>query len=64
MVVAVNEQTHFDDPLLNGWMLVLTFSTGLVDAARFLAIGHVVTVNMAATSRLWRSQRNSEDFRT
>jgi uncharacterized membrane protein YoaK (UPF0700 family) len=44
--MAVNEQTHFDDLLLNGSLLVLTFSTGLVDAASFLALGHVFTANM------------------
>jgi uncharacterized membrane protein YoaK (UPF0700 family) len=46
MVVAVSEQTHFDDLLLNGSLLVLTFSTGLVDAASFLALGHVFSANM------------------
>jgi uncharacterized membrane protein YoaK (UPF0700 family) len=44
--MAVNEPTHFDDLLLNGSLLVLTFSTGLVDAASFLALGHVFTANM------------------
>lgn len=41
-----NEQAHFDELLLNGSLLVLTFSTGLVDAASFLALGHVLTANM------------------
>jgi hypothetical protein len=41
MAVAVNERTHFDDLLLRGSLFVLTFSTGLVDAASFLALGHV-----------------------
>jgi hypothetical protein len=27
--MAVNERTHFDDLILNGPLLVLTFSTGL-----------------------------------
>jgi uncharacterized membrane protein YoaK (UPF0700 family) len=44
--MAVKEQTHFDDLLLNWSLLVLTFSTGLVDAASFLALGHVFTANM------------------
>ncbi|WP_433963628.1 DUF1275 family protein [Tunturiibacter gelidiferens] len=44
--MAVKEQTHFDDLLLTGSLLVLTFSTGLVDAASFLALGHVFTANM------------------
>jgi hypothetical protein len=44
--MAVNEQTHFADLLLKGSLLVLTFSTGLVDAASFLALGHVLTANM------------------
>jgi uncharacterized membrane protein YoaK (UPF0700 family) len=44
--LAVNEQTHFDDLLLNGSLYVLTFSTGLVDAASVLALGHVFTANM------------------
>jgi uncharacterized membrane protein YoaK (UPF0700 family)/pimeloyl-ACP methyl ester carboxylesterase len=44
--MAVKEQAHFDDLLLTGSLLVLTFSTGLVDAASFLALGHVLTANM------------------
>jgi uncharacterized membrane protein YoaK (UPF0700 family) len=44
--MAVKEQTHFDDLFLTGSLLVLTFSTGLVDAASFLALGHVLTANM------------------
>jgi uncharacterized membrane protein YoaK (UPF0700 family) len=44
--MAANKQTHFDALLLNGSLLVLTFSTGLVDAASFLALGHVFTANM------------------
>jgi uncharacterized membrane protein YoaK (UPF0700 family) len=44
--MTVKEQTHFDDLLLTGSLLVLTFSTGLVDAASFLALGHVFTANM------------------
>jgi uncharacterized membrane protein YoaK (UPF0700 family) len=45
-MMAANEQRHFDDLLLKGSLLVLTFSTGLVDAASFLALGHVFTANM------------------
>jgi uncharacterized membrane protein YoaK (UPF0700 family) len=45
-MMAINEQTHFDDLLLNGSLLVLTFSTGLVDAVSYLALGHVFTANM------------------
>ena len=44
--MAAHEQRHFDDLLLKGSLLVLTFSTGLVDAASFLALGHVFTANM------------------
>jgi Protein of unknown function (DUF1275) len=44
--MAVNEQTRFDDLLLNGSLLVLTFSTGLTDAASVLARGYVFTANM------------------
>jgi hypothetical protein len=40
--LTVNEQTYLDDLLLSGSLPVLTFSTGLVDAARFLALGHVL----------------------
>jgi uncharacterized membrane protein YoaK (UPF0700 family) len=44
--MTANEQTNFDELLLNGSLLVLTFSTGLVDAASLLALGHVFTANM------------------
>jgi uncharacterized membrane protein YoaK (UPF0700 family) len=44
--MAVNERAHFDDLLLSGSLLLLTFSTGLVDAASLLALGHVFTANM------------------
>jgi len=46
--MTVKEQTHFDDLLLTGSLLVLTFSTGIVDAASFLALRHVFTANMTA----------------
>jgi len=56
--LTVNEQTHFDDFLLSGSLLVLTFSTGVVDAASFLALGHVFTAkmtgNVAAHKRVSR----------
>jgi uncharacterized membrane protein YoaK (UPF0700 family) len=45
-VISVDERRHFDELLLNGTLLVLTFSTGLVDAASVLALGHVFTANM------------------
>jgi uncharacterized membrane protein YoaK (UPF0700 family) len=44
--MAVNKWAHFDDLLLSGSLLLLTFSTGLVDAASLLALGHVFTANM------------------
>ena len=44
--MAVNEQANVDELLLNGSLLALTFSTGLVDAASLLALGHVFIANM------------------
>jgi uncharacterized membrane protein YoaK (UPF0700 family) len=34
------------EQMLYGTLLVLTFVSGIVDAANFLALGYVVTVNM------------------
>src|ERR1700761_3601533 len=44
--MAVNEQANVDELLLNGSLLALTFSTGLVDASSLLALGHVFIANM------------------
>ena len=38
--------TSYNERLLPGCLLVLTFVTGLIDAAGFLAMGHVFTANM------------------
>ena len=36
-------------------LLVLTFTTGLVDAVSYLGLGHVFTANMTGTSSSWGS---------
>ena len=42
----VNTATNSAEQMLYGTLLVLTFVSGLVDAASFLALGHVFTANM------------------
>jgi uncharacterized membrane protein YoaK (UPF0700 family) len=48
----VDNATNSAEQMLYGTLLVLTFVSGLVDAASFLALGHVVTVNMTGNVML------------
>ena len=42
----VDGATNSAEQMLYGTLLILTFVSGLVDAASFLALGHVFTANM------------------
>ena len=42
----VDGATNSAEQMLYGTLLILTFVSGLVDAANFLALGHVFTANM------------------
>ncbi|MGC4052338.1 MAG: YoaK family protein [Paludibaculum sp.] len=42
----VNEPSKEDEVLLQAALLLLTFTTGLIDAVSFLGLGHVFTANM------------------
>jgi Protein of unknown function (DUF1275) len=44
----VDGATNSAEQMLYGTLLILTFVSGLVDAASFLALGHVFTANMTA----------------
>ncbi|QNI34216.1 DUF1275 domain-containing protein [Alloacidobacterium dinghuense] len=45
----VDSATSSAKQMLYGTLLILTFVSGLVDAAGFLALGHVFTANMTGS---------------
>jgi uncharacterized membrane protein YoaK (UPF0700 family) len=42
----VDNATNFAEKMLYGTLLILTFVSGFIDAASYIALGHVFTANM------------------